>query len=144
MQKPQILEFDTKIIGGHSVDAVEAQGEISGPPPIAEALCGCDGGVSFPLLVAEKALGCDDREEWPLEEVEERFDGIDDPLLEPDEARKYRAVAARLNYLAPDRPDIGYSVNEAAQCMSARRVSHWRLVNKLGRYLGKTAADHAV
>ena len=39
----------------------------------------------------------------------------DDPLLDSETTRLYRGVAARLNYLAPDRPDIEYSVKEAAR-----------------------------
>ena len=37
------------------------------------------------------------------------------------EATLYRAVAARLNYLAPDRPDIAFSVKEAARARSKAR-----------------------
>ena len=59
----------------------------------------------------------------------------DDPALVGAEATLYRAVAARLNYLAPDRPDIGFSVKEAARAMSAPRQSHMKLIKKLGRYL---------
>ena len=44
-----------------------------------------------------------------------------DPALIGAEATLYRAVAARLNYLAPDRPDIAFSVKEAARAMSAPR-----------------------
>ena len=39
-------------------------------------------------------------------------------LLSRDEARNYRAIAARLNYLAPDRLDIAFAVNEAARNMA--------------------------
>ena len=60
---------------------------------------------------------------------------IEDPLLEKSEATLYRAVAARLNYLAPDRPDIAYSVKEAARAMSAPRESHMKRIKKLGKYL---------
>jgi len=47
----------------------------------------------------------------------------------------YRGVAARLNYLAPDRADIGYAVKEAARDMSAPRQSSMRKLRKIGRYL---------
>ena len=33
-------------------------------------------------------------------------------ILEPEEATAFRALSARGNYLAADRPDIGYSANE--------------------------------
>ena len=58
-----------------------------------------------------------------------------DEVLEPDQARRYRAVAARLNYLAADRVDIQYAVKEAARAMSSPRTSHWAMLNRIGRYL---------
>ena len=44
-----------------------------------------------------------------LEDVEE---------LDKGEAHRYRAIAARLNYLAHDRLDLGYSTKEAARNMA--------------------------
>ena len=58
-----------------------------------------------------------------------------DDLLKPDEARRCRAVTARLNYLAPDRMDIQFAVEEAARIMSAPRRSSSARVTKIGRYL---------
>ena len=45
----------------------------------------------------------------------------DDELLGPEDARLYRGVAAILNDIAPDRPDIAYAVKESARGMSAPR-----------------------
>ena len=59
----------------------------------------------------------------------------EDAALEPDQARNYRAVAARLNYLAADRVDIQYAVKESARAMSAPRTSHWSMLTRIGRYL---------
>ncbi len=59
----------------------------------------------------------------------------DDELLDAAEARRYRAVTARLNYVASDRVDIQYAVKEASRAMSAPRKSHWGMLNKIGRYL---------
>jgi hypothetical protein len=50
-------------------------------------------------------------------------------------ARLYRGVAARLNYMAPDRPDIAYAVKEAARNMSSPKVSDLRRLRKIGKYL---------
>ena len=50
-------------------------------------------------------------------------------------ARLYRGVAARLNYIAPDRPDIAYAVKEAARNMSSPEVSDLRRLRKIGKYL---------
>ena len=66
---------------------------------------------------------------------QEEVSDSDDPLLNGAQATLYRAVAARLNYLSPDRPDIAYSVKEAARAMSAPRESHMTKIKKLGRYL---------
>ena len=49
---------------------------------------------------------------------DEEADDADDPPLGPEEARLYRGIAARLNYIAPDRPDIGYAVKESARAMA--------------------------
>ena len=62
-------------------------------------------------------------------------DGNVNPELEASEASTYRTVAATLNYLAADRPDIQFAVKEAARDMSAPRRSSWSLLKKLARYL---------
>jgi hypothetical protein len=62
-------------------------------------------------------------------------DDNDDSELDADGARSYRAIAARLNYISPDRPDIGYAVKEAARNMSKPRVSDFQKLRKIGRYL---------
>ena len=61
-------------------------------------------------------------------------DGDDEPLG-PTEARRYRAIAARLNYLAPDRIDIQYAVKESARAMSCPKASDWPKLQRLGRFL---------
>ena len=55
---------------------------------------------------------------------EEDEDDPDEELLEGAEATQYRAIAARLNYLAPDRMDVQHAVKEAARAMSAPRRTH--------------------
>ena len=55
--------------------------------------------------------------------------------LGAEEARKFRAVTARLNYLAVDRIDIQYAVKEAARRMSKPLSTDWKAVLKIGRYL---------
>ena len=56
-------------------------------------------------------------------------------LLEPDRAKNFRGHAARLNYLAPDRPDIAYSVKELCRSMAAPTVGAWKQLKRLVRYL---------
>ena len=58
-----------------------------------------------------------------------------EPPLVPEEARKYRAIAARLNCLAPDTVDIQYTVKEAARSMSSPTAKDWPKLQWIGRYL---------
>ena len=51
------------------------------------------------------------------------------------EATKFRAIVARLNYLAMDRPDIQYATKEAAKHMANPRKPDWLLLKRIGRYL---------
>ena len=59
----------------------------------------------------------------------------DQELLQGTEARQYRALAARANYLAQDRPDIQYAVKEIARRMSSPNRGDWGLLKRLARYL---------
>ena len=68
-------------------------------------------------------------ENWDSEfagelEINTTEDG--DTELNADDARSYRAIAARLNYISPDRPDIGYAVKESARNMSKPRASDFQ------------------
>ena len=72
---------------------------------------------------------------WGLE-TEAGPDTVDDDeLLRPEDARLYRGVEARFNYIAPDRPDIAYAVKESARGMSAPRASAMRTLRNIGKYL---------
>ena len=55
--------------------------------------------------------------------------------LGPAESTQYRALAARLNYLATDRPDIQFATNEVARHMATPTTGNWLLMKRLGRYL---------
>ena len=59
----------------------------------------------------------------------------EDYELDAEEARKFRGVVARLNYLAVDRIDMQYAVKEAARRMSKPMATDWKSVVKIGRYL---------
>jgi hypothetical protein len=61
----------------------------------------------------------------------------DDPLLERDEVRRYRGLAARASYLAMDRIDLMFAAKETCREMSAPRKSAWGRLKKLARYLLK-------
>ena len=60
---------------------------------------------------------------------------IDESPLNKEDAKVFRGVAARLNFLGPDRPDMRYAIKEAARCMAIPRQCDWPLLKKIGRYL---------
>ena len=51
------------------------------------------------------------------------------------EATRFRAVAARANYLAADRPDVQYAVKEICRKMAVPVEGDWHKLVRLGRYL---------
>ena len=55
--------------------------------------------------------------------------------LGPAAATQYRAMAARLNYLGLDRPDIQFATKEAARHMASPTECNWLLMKRIGRYL---------
>ena len=59
----------------------------------------------------------------------------DEDLLDAAEATQHRGIAARLNYLAANRPDIQFATKEAARAMARPTARHGALVKKIGRYL---------
>ena len=71
---------------------------------------------------------------WDFEADVESDTADDDELLGPEDARLYQGVAARLSYIAPDRPEIAYAVNESARGMSAPGASAMRRLRNIGKY----------
>ena len=63
----------------------------------------------------------------------------DDPMPD-EEATKYRAGAARLNYLAQDRPDLAVVSCVAAARMANPKIGDDMILKKVARYL-KTYPD---
>ena len=55
--------------------------------------------------------------------------------LTGSEATRFRAVAARANYLAADRPDMQYAVKEVCRRMARPVAGDWQKLSRLGRYL---------
>ena len=55
--------------------------------------------------------------------------------LSPSDTTRYRATAARANYLAADRPDTMYEVKELCRGMAKPTRLHWHKLKRLGRYL---------
>ena len=63
--------------------------------------------------------------------VKNLFFAEHDEELDPAAARLYRGVAARLNYIAPDRADIAYTVIESARNMNKPRVEDMKKFRKM-------------
>ena len=68
------------------------------------------------------------------EDVDKMLADMGKPLR-PQEATQYRALAARLNYLAMDRPDIQYATKEIARYMASPSEGNWLLIKRMARYL---------
>ena len=59
----------------------------------------------------------------------------DEELLNSADAKVFRGLAARLNYLAQDRPDLQYAAKEASRRMARPSERDWCLLKRIGRYL---------
>ena len=55
--------------------------------------------------------------------------------LDAKQASKYRGLAARLDYLAQDRPDIQFPVKEVARRMATPCEGDWLPLKRMARYL---------
>ena len=62
-------------------------------------------------------------------------DDDDETELTGEEVRLFRGVAARLNYVGPDRPDMQFAAKEAARLMSSPGRCDRRILRNIGRYL---------
>ena len=54
--------------------------------------------------------------------------------FEDEQVSKYSALVARCNYIAPDRPDIPYTVKELARGMALPTKGDWQRLKRLARY----------
>ena len=55
--------------------------------------------------------------------------------LNKAEHTQYQAIAARLNYMAPDRPDLTVTTMGACSRMAAPTQADWIRLKRIGRYL---------
>ena len=62
-------------------------------------------------------------------------DQLEEEELPGAEATQFRAIAARCNYLQPDRPDIQFAVKECCRLMSRPTKQAWERLKRVGRYL---------
>ena len=79
-----------------------------------------------------------------VQSIDDDEDNDDTESLSPSDASVYRAIAARCNYLQPDRPDIQYAVNECCRLMQKPTQRAWEMLKRIGRYLRKTEAGLAI
>ena len=70
----------------------------------------------------------------PGEDEREEDEGLEEDCSAA-EATRFRALAARCNYLGVDRTEIQYAVKEICRGMSTPKKKHWDKLKKLGRYL---------
>lgn len=61
----------------------------------------------------------------------------EDTPLRPGDATAYRALAARMNYLAVDRPDLSFATKEICKSMSSPMQKDWEKIKRAARYLIK-------
>ena len=59
-------------------------------------------------------------------------DGI---KMSPAEAKQFRSVAARCNFLAADRIDIQFACKEVCGIMAVPCTADWAMLKKIARYL---------
>ena len=59
----------------------------------------------------------------------------EDTLLTMEEATKFRAIAARLNYMALDRSDIAVAVMRVCSRMANPALDDWTKLKRIGGYL---------
>ena len=59
----------------------------------------------------------------------------DEVEMNPQDASLYRAITARINFLAQDRSDLQFASKESSRRMATPRIKYWLLVKRVGRYL---------
>ena len=93
----------------------------------------CDSRISRPLKSPE-----DIQVEVEMMNIDAVDETAEDPLLEslpPREASLYRAIVARVNFLASDRSDVQFASKECSRRMSDPRHCDWGAIKRIGRYL---------
>ena len=58
-----------------------------------------------------------------------------DEEMSAKDASRYRAIAARVNYLAADRPDLLFAAKGVCKHMAVPRIGDWEALKRIGRYL---------
>ena len=58
-----------------------------------------------------------------------------DRELNPQEATQFRSIAARINYISTDRPDLQFACKSASKFMSSPTQKGWENLKRLVRYI---------
>ena len=69
--------------------------------------------------------------------VEEKDNDEYPAFLDSHWSSRYRSLVARANYLATDRPDIGFAVKELCKSMSSPTVQSWDKLIRVAKYIKK-------
>ena len=69
----------------------------------------------------------------PGSKDEEKGEG---ELLDDMDRTAYRAMAARANYLALDRPDLQFAAKEVCRSMQNPTTTDWNKLKRMVRYIG--------
>ena len=71
----------------------------------------------------------------PAIKAEEMESAEEEEAMGSEDARKFRSLAATLNYLGADRSDVQYAAKEICARMARPSRGSWRRLKKAGRYL---------
>ena len=84
-----------------------------------------------------RALALDDASNGLMSNGEPQKDTKDDEgyFLDPCEATAYRAICARLNFLAQDSPELQFPAKELSRSTARPTVGSWARLKKTARFL---------
>ena len=84
----------------------------------------------------EQSDGEEEDEERVVEGVVEATEEDEgDSEMSREDAKAYRGIVARLNYIDSDRVDIQFAVKEVARNMANPKVRDWHALIKIGKYI---------
>ena len=72
------------------------------------------------------------------------YDDPDSVPLVGESATRYRALAARCNYIAVDMADAQYCTKELCRDMSSSTAASWKFSSTWSLLLGQAARDHSL
>ena len=68
-------------------------------------------------------------------EKDEKVEPWDEDDLEKEEPTEFRGLAARLNFLSTDCPDLQFPVKACSRQMATPKKGSWKAMKKVARYL---------